>query len=86
MDFSNLIGKTVKYFDYLGFERFGRIIFGESSNTLINYETGECDIYVYIEDEESEFNIHEIIINGEAKKYAEIRVSSEVYIDEKKGR
>lgn len=72
----NCIGLHVKYFDYLGLERFGRIIYVEPSNM-------NPDIfYVYIEDEEPEFNIHDININGEVKMYADLRPSNEVYIDD----
>lgn len=72
----NCIGLHVKYFDYLGLERFGRIIYVEPSNM-------NPDIfYVYIEDEEPEFNIHDIIIDGEVKMYAELRPNNEVYIDD----
>lgn len=79
MNIEELIGRTVKYYDYLGFERFGRIILFEP------IQGNNEELYVYIEDEESEYNVHDIIINGEMKMYAEIRVSSEVYIDERKG-
>ena len=70
------IGLHVKYFDYLGLERFGRIIYVEPSNM------NPDKFYVYIEDEESEFNIHDININGEIKMYAELRINDEVYIDD----
>lgn len=72
----NCIGLHVKYFDYLGLERFGRIIYVEPSNM------NPDKFYVYIEDEESEFNIHDININGEIKMYAELRINDEVYIDD----
>lgn len=70
------IGLHVKYFDYLGLERFGRIIYVEPSNM------NPDKFYVYIEDEESELNIHDININGEIKMYAELRINDEVYIDD----
>lgn len=70
------IGLHVKYFDYLGLERFGIIIYVEPSNM------NPDKFYVYIEDEESEFNIHDININGEIKMYAELRINDEVYIDD----
>ena len=70
------IGLHVKYFDYLGLERFGRIIYVEPSNM------NPDKFYVYIEDEESEFNIHDININGEIKMYAELRINDEVYLDD----
>ena len=73
----NITGLHVKYYDYLGLERFGRIIFTEP------YPYDTSILYVYIEDEEIEFNIHKDVLNGNEIEYAEIRLSSEVYIDEK---
>lgn len=70
------IGLHVKYFDYLGLERFGRIIYVEPSNM------NPDKFYVYIEDEESEFNIRDININGEIKMYAELRINDEIYLDD----
>lgn len=70
------IGLHVKYFDYIGLERFGRIIYVEPSNM------NPDKFYVYIEDEESEFNIHDINIDGEIKMYAELRINDEVYLDD----
>lgn len=70
------IGLHVKYFDYLGLERFGRIIYVEPSNM------NPDKFYVYIEDEESEFNIHDINIDDEIKMYAELRTNDEVYLDD----
>ena len=59
MNYDEIIGLSVRYFDYLGLERFGRIVFAEPSNMNPNI------VYVYIEDEESEFNVHDITtING----------------------
>ena len=70
----NIIGKAVKYFDYVGDERFGSIIAIEPSNF------GEDIVYCYIEDEDPEYN--DLSMNGMVKLYAEIRLSTEVYIDE----
>lgn len=73
----NIIGKAVKYYDYVGDERFGSIIAIEPSNF------GEDIVYCYIEDEDPEYNIHnDLIMNGMIKRYAELRLSTEVYIDE----
>ena len=72
----SLIGKTVKYYDYLDSERFGRIVAIEDNHN--NPSTP----YIYIEDEESEYNIHSDIVNGAQIAYAEIRISSEVYLVE----
>ena len=72
-----IIGLHIKYFDYLGLERFGRICYADPSNM------NPSIIYVYIDDEETEFNIHSIMTpNGEIK-YAEIRTNEEVYLDER---
>lgn len=75
----NIIGTPVRYFDYIGSERFGRIV------AIEPYLLGPDQVYVYIEDEETEFNIHDIIVDNKVIKikYSELRLSSEVYIDEK---
>ena len=73
---SDIIDLHVKYYDYLDLERFGRIIFTEP------YPYDQNILYVYIEDEEPKFNIHKDILGGKEISYAEIRLSSEVYIDE----
>ena len=78
MSYDEVIGLSVRYFDYLGLERFGRIVFAEPSNTNPDM------VYVYIEDEESEFNIHELALVSKVIKYAEIRESTEVYPDRRK--
>lgn len=72
----DIIGLHVKYFDYLGLERFGRICYTEPSNM------NPSIIYVYIDDEEPEFNIHTIMTPNGELKYAEIRTNEEVYLDE----
>lgn len=73
----NIIGKAIKYYDYVGDERFGSIVAIEPSNI-------EDDVvYCYIEDEDPSYNIYdELIIDGMVKRYAELRLSTEVYIDE----
>ena len=78
MSYDEIIGLSVRYFDYLGLERFGRIVFAEPSNTNPDI------VYVYIEDEESEFNVHDITTVNGLIKYAEIRESTEVYPDTRK--
>ena len=78
MGYDEIIGLSVRYFDYLGLERFGRIVFAEPSNANPNM------VYVYIEDEESEFNIHEVALVSKVIRYAEIRESTEVYPDTRK--
>lgn len=71
-----IIGRHVKYFDYLDAEHYGTIV------AIEPYPIDPAQVYVYIEDEESEFNIHEDEINGQMIKYAEVRPSAEVYMDE----
>lgn len=73
-----IIGLHIKYFDYLGLERFGRICYAEPFNMSPEI------VYVYIDDEEPEFNIHEIMTPSGIIKYAEMRTSEEVYLDERK--
>ena len=72
-----LIGKHIIYYDYLGIESYGIIVAIEPYS--------EDQVYVYIEDEDGEDNIHEDIVNGKQIKYSEIRLSSEIYLDEEKG-
>lgn len=72
----SIIGKAVKYYDYLDAERFGHIV------AIEPYPMDPEQAYIYIEDNEPEFNIHQDFINGKVLRYAEIRPSDEVYIDE----
>lgn len=75
-EINKLLGRSVKYYDYLESERFGRIV------AIEPYPMDQTQAYIYIEDNEPEFNIHQDVIVGKAVKYAEIRPSSEVYLDE----
>ena len=75
-EIKSLIGKTIKYYDYLDTERFGRIV------GIENNHNDPSAPFIYIEDEEMEYNIHSDIINGSQIAYAEIRLSSEVYLVE----
>ena len=70
-----LIGKHIVYFDYLGIDSYGIVKAIEPGPT-------EDTVYVYIEDEDGEDNIHEDYVNGQLIKYAEIRLSSEIFLDE----
>lgn len=72
------IGCTVRYFDYLGSERYGRIAYMEPCTAD---DAVEGTMYVYIEDEEIELNIHEAsFVDGGVIEYAEIRLSTEIAI------
>lgn len=75
-EISELIGKHVIYYDYVGIECYGSIV-------AIELYTTEDEVYVYIEDENGEENIHEDIVNGKRIKYSDIRLSSEIYLDER---
>lgn len=73
-----VIGTHVRYFDYLDAERFGTVVAAEP----VLYGPGDL-AWLYIEDEEPEYNIHQDIVFGKLITYAEIRVSNEVDIDER---
>lgn len=96
-EFAKLLGTSVKYFDYIGDERFGRIIAIETKNDPGPYK----DLYwIYIEDEDPELNdktdfingVALTLVNGEPKgvysngnvcvRYADLRSSEDVYPDE----
>ena len=71
--YKKFLGKTVKYYDYLDAERYGRIVAIEPNPNSPDTP------FIYIEDEEQEFNEHRDIVNGKEVHYAEIRLSSEIY-------
>lgn len=75
---NEVIGTHVRYFDYLGAERFGTVVAAEP----VLYGSNDL-AWLYIEDEEPEYNIHNDIVLGQYVTYAEIRVSNEVNIDER---
>lgn len=64
----------VKYYDMLELERFGYIVAIEESKV-------KGVPYIYIEDEEQEYNIHRDMVNGVLITYAEIRPSDQIIID-----
>ena len=72
----DVIGKSVKYYDYLDDERFGTIV------AIEPYNQNEGVVYVYISDNEEEYNFHQDMVGGKLVKYAELRLSTEVYLDE----
>lgn len=74
-DPNELIGKQVIYFDYLGEEHHGSIVAIEPCILSQN------ELYIYINDEDQDFNIHQDIVNGVQITYAELRPSSEVILD-----
>lgn len=70
----DVIGLHIKYYDYLDSERFGKIVAIEATKE-------DNIVYVYISDEDPNFNIHSDIVNGQLVRYSEIRVSDDVYVD-----
>ena len=74
----DFIGRTVRYFDYIGSERYGRIVYMEPCTAA---HVLEGTMYVYIEDEEIELNIHEAsFVDVGDICYAEIRISTDIAI------
>lgn len=80
-EFKNPIGLHVKYFSYIGEEMYGKIVHTEPCMQESHPEY-PFD-YIYIEDEQTELNVQEVIDhNGNTIMYAEIRPSYEVYPDQ----
>lgn len=73
--FSDIIGLDVKYYDFLGQMQFGKIVYAEP------FPQDKDLAYVYIEDENPDFNVHRIDTLDGTITYADIRISDEVYID-----
>lgn len=81
MKFKDPIGLHVKYFSYIGEEMYGKIVHTEpclqESHPEYPFD------YIYIEDENDNLNIHEVVdYNGDIVRYAEIRPSYETYLDQ----
>ena len=70
----NHIRSKIRYFDYIGLERYGTIV------AMDPYPLDPSIRYVYIEDEDPNENIYQIQINNNTIFYADIRLSSEVVI------
>lgn len=85
---NEVIGAKVKYKDYLGKDRFGKI--GWIENYIVDQnEKDGIIVWVYIIDDDPEYNIHEMavnfgIMNADGKNdirsfmYAELRLSNEI--------
>lgn len=76
IDSDEILGKHVRYSDYVGEERFGIIVATEP----YPYDTEL--VYVYIEDEIGDKNEYQDWVNGRDVRYAAIKLSSEVVIDD----
>ena len=84
----NLIGKAVRYRDYLDIEQYGRIVAVEELNSIYNPEI----IWVYIENNDPNLNIHSFDPKIEQRlftagvsdiiHFADICLSPDVIIDE----
>ena len=75
VNINDIIGKKIVYSDYLGCERYGKIIHIEP------YPLQDNLVYVYIQDDEYSENTHTIITQNGEEMYAELRLSNEVYFD-----
>ena len=83
-----VIGKAIGYNDYLGNLRSGTIGFIEEYKAPQDIDSdGRRTVWVYVVDDDPEYNIHQIIIpdkEGQPKTlfYADLRLSTEVFLDE----
>lgn len=75
--YNKLIGRPVIYNDYLGFKQYGQIVFIEP------YPNDPELAYLYIQNEIVDENTHHLETANGIISYADIRVSSDVYLDEK---
>ena len=75
-----VIGLHVTYSDFLGFERYGTIVAVEP---ITNPVPGEEDcMWIYIEDEDQEYNIHQLLTPAGIVWYCELRISNQVILDD----
>lgn len=85
-----LLGKEIIYEDYLGQQRSGVIAWVEPYKTAEVDENGRFDVWIYVADQDIEYNSKTIVVpimkdgNREMSTvcYADIRLSSEVILDE----
>lgn len=81
----DIIGTEVSYNDYLGLLRNGRIGWIEEYNGIQD-DPDHMIVWVYIVDDDPEYNVHEFIFNdGQQMRsfmYAEMRLSTEVFLIE----
>lgn len=87
---NDVIGKSIIYQDYLGIQRYGKIAWIEDYEGPDNDDPEGKVVWVYIIDEDPEYNVHEMVVNfGTDDKpdvrsfiYGEIRLSTEISLDE----
>ena len=86
-NYEEIIGKAITYKDYLGLNRSGSIGFIEPYNSPDAQTDDGLIVWVYIVDEDPEYNNKEFIYandKGEPVRfmYADMRLSNEIFIDE----
>ena len=86
----DVIGNHVIYYDYLGYERTGIVGFIEPYNAPDDTPGEGSVVWVYIVDDDPDYNVHEFIYNANGNMqcpdlrhlmYAEMRLSTEVILD-----
>ena len=87
-DLEDILGRPIKYYDYLGLERAGQIAYVEPylGNKVQDDTNDKRVVWIYIADEDPEENVNSYvyqIASGEKKEfmYATIRLSTEVFLD-----
>lgn len=86
----DILGTEIIYEDYLGQQRSGVIAWIEPCKTAVVDENGNYDVWVYIADQDIEYNNKTIVVQAEVNGkpetrticYADLRLSSEVILDE----
>ena len=86
---NDVIGKSIIYHDYLGLQRYGKIAWIEAYEGPDNDDPEGYIAWIYIIDEDPEYNVHEMVVNfGTDTKpdvrsfmYAEVRLSTEISLD-----
>lgn len=87
--FDNIIGTNIIYNDYLGLQRYGKIAWIEPYEAPDAVDEDGETVWVYIVDDDPQYNVHEFVVNmGSVEKpdirqfmYADVRLSTEVSID-----
>lgn len=85
---NEVLGKAIGYNDYLGNLRSGVIGFIEEYKAPQEIDSdGKRVVWVYVVDDDPEYNVHQIIIPDKEGKpamlnYADLRLSTEVFLDD----
>lgn len=73
------LNKPVMYYDTLGFMCYGKIV------AIEPYPQDRNLAWIYIEDEDDDVNTMQDMVNGALIKYAALRISTDVILDNNKG-